>query len=63
MSFTLHVEHQLTGGEVILEEFEGVSSFNNPPMTSTLRLTFADGRETETLDYGNVVKATTETND
>jgi hypothetical protein len=63
MSFTVHVEHQLVGGEVIVEEFEGVQSFNNPPMTSTLRLTFADGREPETLDYGNIVKAESETND
>lgn len=63
MSFKLHVEHDLIGGEAVLEEFEGVESFNNPPMTSTLRLTFADDRDDKRLDYGNIVKAKSENND
>jgi len=62
MTFTLHVEHEVIGGKVVLETFEGVESFNNPPMTSSLHLKFADDRDNEQLDYGHVVRAEDETN-
>jgi hypothetical protein len=63
MTFTLHVEHEVIGGETVLETFEGVVSFNDPPMTSSLHLTFADeNRDDEQLDYGNVVRAEDEPN-
>lgn len=59
MSFTVHVEHQIVGGKTVLEKFEGVETFDDPPMTSTLHLKFADeDRDEKRLDYGNVVKAT-----
>lgn len=59
MSFTVHVEHEIVGGKTVVEQFEGVETFNDPPMTSTLHLRFADeNRDDERLDYGNVVKAT-----
>lgn len=58
MTFTLHVEHEVVGGATVLEEFEGVSAFNDPPMTNTLHLSFADDRDDKKLSYGNVVRAT-----
>lgn len=63
MTFTLHVEHEIVGGNSVLETFEGVESFNNPPMVDTLHLSFADDREMKKLNYGTVVRATDETPD
>jgi len=60
MTFTLHVEHEVIGGETVLEKFEGVESFNNPPMTTTLHLKFADDRDDKKLGYGYVVRATSD---
>lgn len=61
MSFTVHVEHEIVGGKAVVEKFEGVETFNDPPMTSTLHLRFADeNRDNEQLDYGKVVKATSD---
>lgn len=57
MTFTVHVEHEIIGGETVLEKFEGVESFNDPPMTTNLHLKFADDRDDKQLDYGNVVRA------
>jgi hypothetical protein len=57
MTFTLHVEHEVLGGKTVLEEFEGVEQFNDPPMTSKLHLKFADDRDDKKLSYGNVVRA------
>lgn len=57
MTFTVHVEHEVAGGKTVLETFEGVVSFNDPPMVETLHLTF-EGREMEKLKYGTVVRAT-----
>jgi len=57
MTFDLHVEHKLVGGESVLETFEEVESFNNPPMTDNLHISFADeDREDEKLSYGTVVR-------
>lgn len=55
--FTVHVEHKIIGDESVLEKFEGVVSFNNPPMTSNIHLTFGDDRDTKKLGYGSVVRA------
>jgi hypothetical protein len=60
MTLTLHVEHEVIGGEPVLEEFEGVEKFNNPPMTDTLHIAFADDREDAKLSYGYVVRAESE---
>jgi hypothetical protein len=57
MTFTLHVEHQVVGGKTVLEQFEGVESFNDPPMTNKLHLEFEDDRDGKKLGYGNVVRA------
>jgi len=62
MTFTLYVEHQVIGGEKVVEDFEGVESFNDPPMTNSLHLTFADDRDTEKLSYGNIVRGKEEPN-
>lgn len=60
MTFTLHVEHEIIGGETVLETFEDVESFNNPPMTSKLHVSFADDRDDKQLGYGHVVRATSD---
>lgn len=60
MTMTVHVEHEVIGGETVLEKFEGVEAFNDPPMTERLHLTFADDRDDEQLGYGHVVRATNE---
>jgi hypothetical protein len=58
MPFSLHVEHEVIDGETVLEKFDGIESFNDPPMTNSLHLKFADeNRDEETLKYGNVVRA------
>ena len=57
MPFTVYVEHEIVGGKTVLEEFDGVESFNNPPMTNHLHLEFAGDREEEKLSYGTVVRA------
>jgi len=58
LPFTVHVEHEIVGGKTVLETFENVESFNDPPMVDTLRLSFADDREEKKLNYGNVVRGT-----
>lgn len=60
MTFTVYVEHEIIGGETVLEEFEGVESFNNPPMTNNLHLSYADDRDDDQLGYGHVVRATSD---
>jgi hypothetical protein len=61
MTFTLYVEHETTDGEVVLESFEGVESFNNPPPTATLHISFADeNRSDERRHHGTPVKANNE---
>lgn len=63
MTFRVHVEHEVIGGETVLEKFEGVQSFNNPPMVSTLHLSFEDDdRDMKKLNYGRVVRAVDEDN-
>lgn len=54
----VHVEHELANDKTVLEEFKGVESFANPPMTDTLHLTFQDDRTDKKLNYGHVAKAT-----
>ena len=55
--FKLFVEHELVDGKVVVEEFEGVESFNNPPMSNKLQLSFSDDdRDEKILDYGTVVR-------
>ena len=61
MTFKIHVEHEIVGGKTVLETFEGVESFNDPPMVDTLHLTFADEREMKKLNYGTVVRAIDDT--
>lgn len=56
MTLKLHVEHEVVGGEDVLETFEGVESFDDPPMTDQIHLSF-DDKENEKLSYGNVVRA------
>lgn len=62
MTFTLHVEHEIVGGKVEMETFEGVESFDDPPMTSDLHISFADDRDDLQLTYGNVVRASDKSN-
>jgi hypothetical protein len=57
MAFTLNVEHTIVGGKAVLEKFENVASFDNPPMTDTLHIKYADDREDDKLNYGTVVRA------
>jgi len=57
MSFSVYVQHEIIGGKVVLESFEGVESFDNPPMTESLHLKFNDDRDDKQLRYGRVVKA------
>jgi hypothetical protein len=56
MTFTLHVEHEVIGGQAVLETFEGVETFNSPPMTNTFHLSFADDRPDKKLKYGQLVR-------
>lgn len=60
MTFTLHVEHEIVGGKTVLEKFEGVETFNDPPMTDILHLGYPGDTGEERLNYGNVVKAVNE---
>lgn len=60
MTMKVHVEHEVVGSETVLETFEGVESFNNPPMVDTLHLTFSGDKGTKKLNYGTVVRATDE---
>jgi hypothetical protein len=53
---TVSIEHEVVGGEVVLEEFENVESVNNPPMTETAHLSFADDREDEKVRHGTIVR-------
>jgi len=53
----------VVGKKTVLETFEGVESFNNPPMTNCLHLNFADDRDDKQLGYGRVVRATLDNND
>ena len=62
MTFSVHVEHEIVGGKTVLEEFEAVESFNDPPMTNKIHLRFGDNRDDKQLNYGSVVRAKTETN-
>lgn len=61
MTFTVHIEHELVDGKVVLEEFEGVEQFNDPPMTNSTHLSFKDEQSDKSLDYGRVVRATDDT--
>lgn len=64
MTFTVHVEHELIDGKMVLEEFEGVESLNDPPMTGSTHLSFADGeKDDKQLNYGTIVRAVDETTD
>lgn len=54
----LHIEHEVIGGEMVLETFENVESFNDPPMTNTIHVSFTDNQDDARLTYGNVVRAT-----
>lgn len=60
MTLTIHVEHEVIDGEPVLETFEGVETFLNPPMTSTMLLKFEGDRENQKLKYGQVVRADSE---
>lgn len=62
MTFTLHVEHEIIDGTTVLETFEGVESFQNPPMTSNIHIQFADGNGKK-LSYGHVAQAIDGTSD
>lgn len=62
MTFTLHVEDEVISGDAVLEKFEGVESFNDPPMTNKLHLKFSDDRDDIQLGYGYVVRAKDENN-
>jgi hypothetical protein len=53
----LHVEHEVIGGKKVVEKFEDVESFMDPPMTNTILVKFEGDRDNRKLDYGNVVKA------
>jgi hypothetical protein len=54
----LHIEHEVIGGEMVLEKFENVESFNDPPMTNTIHVSFTDNQDDAKLTYGNVIRAT-----
>lgn len=53
---SVNIEHQITDGKTVLEEFEGVESITNPPMTETIHLSFKDDRDRLKLRYGEIVK-------
>lgn len=58
MTFSLHVEHEVIGGEMVLETFDGIESFNDPPMTNTLHLKFSESnKDDKKLKHGSVVRA------
>lgn len=59
----LHIEHEIVGGKTVLETFEGVESFNDPPMTNSLHIKYDDDRDDDSLEYGNVVRAMKPNND
>jgi hypothetical protein len=63
MTLTIHVEHEVIGGEPVLETFEGVETFLNPPMTGTSLVKFAGDRENQKLKHGVLVRADIEDND
>jgi hypothetical protein len=56
MTIKLHVEHEIIGGETVLEKFEGVESFMDPPMTNSIIVKYEDERDDDTLKCGNVVR-------
>jgi len=39
-----------------MDKYQGVTSFNDPPMTNNLHLTFGDDREDEKLGDGNIIR-------
>lgn len=53
---TVSIEHEVVDGEPVLEEFENVESVNNPPMTETTHLSFADDRDDEKVRHGTIVR-------
>jgi hypothetical protein len=63
MTLTIHVEHEVIDGEPVLEKFEGVETFLNPPMTGTMLVKFEGERNDEKLKHGTLVRADYETND
>jgi len=54
--FTLWIEYTDVDGEVSMDKYQGVTSFNDPPMTNNLHLTFGDDREDEKLGDGNIIR-------
>jgi copper chaperone CopZ len=53
---SVNIEHEIADGKTVLEEFEGVESITNPPMTETIHLSFKDDRDRLKLRYGEIVK-------
>ena len=62
MSFTIKVERTKPDGETVLDTYEGVTDFMNPPMVERARLTFADG-ESGKLVPGRIINISDETSD
>jgi hypothetical protein len=60
MGLTLYIEHEIIGGKTVVEKFEEVESFVNPP-TPTLVVKFEDDeREDKKLNYGRVARGKAE---
>jgi hypothetical protein len=57
MTFSVNVEYENVDGSVRMEQFEGVVSVIDPPMTDSFGLEFADDRDRKRLKAGRLVKA------
>jgi hypothetical protein len=61
MALTLYIEHEIIGGKTVVEKFEEVESFVNPP-NNILIVKFADDeKKDEKLNYGRVARGKAET--
>lgn len=57
--FTITVERTKTDGETVLDTYEGVTDFMNPPMVDFARLKYADG-EAGKLVPGRIINISDE---
>lgn len=55
MTFDVTIEREIIGDEKVLDEFEDVDKYMDPPYNEKVTLKLADG-ETETIPRGRVIK-------